>query len=204
MASLNQHVKRVHKKETPRIPKTIKRRNKIERDEPSAPLGSEIFDTHPSDEPTSLCDLDVETLSPQHKKVKDDWFVVFNPDVPRLLDLDLVHTLAHESVVVCVRFSMDGKFVATGCNKSAQIFDAISGEMTCVLQDEFPDPIGDNYVRAVCFSPDGRYLVTGREDKLIMASSHSVNTPAGFMSLTDIQQGLGHRFPYHQDQLFWP
>lgn len=167
MASLNQHVKKVHKKETPRIPKALKRGTKIEYHEPPVPGSPDTIVRYPLDEPTFLCDLDVETVSPQHKKVKDDWFVVFNPDVPRLLDLDLVHTLAHESVVCCVRFSMDGKSVATGCNKSAQIYDAISGERTCVLRDDFPDPGGDNYIRAVCFSPDGKYLATGREDRLI-------------------------------------
>lgn len=115
----------------------------------------------------ALGDLDVERLAPQHKKARDDWFVVFNPTVPRMLDVDLVHTLAHESVVCCVRFSMDGKYVATGCNKSAQIYDIVSGDKICVLQDDNADTGGDLYIRSVCFSPDGKYLATGAEDKLI-------------------------------------
>lgn len=123
---------------------------------------------HPST--NALGDLDVERLPAQHKKARDDWFVVFNPAVPRMLDVDLVHTLAHESVVCCVRFSMDGKYVATGCNKSAQIYDIISGEKVCVLQDEQADTGGDLYIRSVCFSPDGKYLATGAEDKLIRVS----------------------------------
>ena len=32
------------------------------------------------------------------------------------------------SVVCCVRFSADGKYLATGCNRSAQIFDIHSGQ----------------------------------------------------------------------------
>ncbi|KAI3393276.1 hypothetical protein diail_4509 [Diaporthe ilicicola] len=115
----------------------------------------------------ALGDLDIERLAPQHKKARDDWFVVFNPTVPRMLDVDLVHTLAHESVVCCVRFSMDGKYVATGCNKSAQIYDIVTGDKICVLQDDNADTGGDLYIRSVCFSPDGKYLATGAEDKLI-------------------------------------
>ena len=72
------------------------------------------------------------------KKEGSNWLAIFNPK--RVLDVGLVHTLMHEryvtsamcdyhsantgwSVVYCVRFSADGKFLATGCNRMAQIYD---------------------------------------------------------------------------------
>ncbi|KAI1281261.1 WD40-repeat-containing domain protein [Xylaria sp. FL0933] len=115
----------------------------------------------------ALGELDPDRVPAHVKKTRDDWFVIFNQHVPRMLDVDLVHTLSHESVVCCVRFSHDGKYVATGCNRSAQIYDVTSGEKVCVLQDESADVSGDLYIRSVCFSPDGKYLATGAEDKLI-------------------------------------
>lgn len=115
----------------------------------------------------ALGDVDLDRLPAHFKKAKDDWFVIFNQHVPRVLDVDLVHTLQHESVVCCVRFSADGKYVATGCNRSAQIYDVQTGEKLCVLQDDSVDISGDLYIRSVCFSPDGKYLATGAEDKLI-------------------------------------
>ncbi|KIM95925.1 hypothetical protein OIDMADRAFT_183392 [Oidiodendron maius Zn] len=115
----------------------------------------------------ALAELDLEQLPAHSKKVEADWFAIFNPNVPRTLDVDLVHTLQHESVVCCVRFSHDGKYVATGCNRSAQIFDVTTGQKVCVLQDDSVDLAGDLYIRSVCFSPDGRYLATGAEDNLI-------------------------------------
>ncbi|KAK0100109.1 general transcription repressor, variant 2 [Cadophora gregata f. sp. sojae] len=115
----------------------------------------------------ALAELDLERLPAHQKKVEPDWFAIFNPEVPRVLDVDLLHTLQHESVVCCVRFSHDGKYVATGCNRSAQIFDVVTGHKICILQDESVDSVGDLYIRSVCFSPDGRYLATGAEDKLI-------------------------------------
>ncbi|KAK7951759.1 chromatin associated protein [Apiospora aurea] len=115
----------------------------------------------------ALGDLDPDRLPAHVKKTRDDWFVIFNQQVPRMLDVDLVHTLDHQSVVCCVRFSHDGKYVATGCNRSAQIYDVTTGEKVCVLQDENADVSGDLYIRSVCFSPDGKYLATGAEDKLI-------------------------------------
>lgn len=118
----------------------------------------------------SLSDLDPERMPPHSKKMKDDWWVIFNQAVPRVLDVDLVHTLQHESVVCCVRFSADGKYVATGCNRSAQIYDVQTGEKLCILQDESIDLNGDLYIRSVCFSPDGKYLATGAEDKMIRVS----------------------------------
>ncbi|SPN98328.1 probable transcriptional repressor rco-1 [Cephalotrichum gorgonifer] len=114
-----------------------------------------------------LSELNIDQIPAHYKKAGDDWICVFNQHVPRLLDIDLVHTLQHQSVVCCVRFSHDGKYVATGCNRSAQIYDVQTGEKLCILQDDSADMGGDLYIRSVCFSPDGRYLATGAEDKLI-------------------------------------
>ncbi|KAG5958161.1 transcriptional regulatory protein rco1 [Claviceps cyperi] len=116
----------------------------------------------------ALAELDLDSVAPHHKKTGSDWYAIFNPAVQRVLDVDLVHSLAHESVVCCVRFSHDGKYVATGCNRSAQIYDVQTGEKVCVLEDHnAQDMTADLYIRSVCFSPDGRFLATGAEDKLI-------------------------------------
>ncbi|KAH0578297.1 hypothetical protein H2248_003923 [Termitomyces sp. 'cryptogamus'] len=112
-------------------------------------------------------DLDIHTISPEFKKEGSDWFAIFNPGVKRVLDVSLVHNLMHESVVCCVRFSHDGKYLATGCNRTAQIYDTKTGTKTCVLVDEAAGKSGDLYIRSVCFSPDGKYLATGAEDKQI-------------------------------------
>ena len=117
-----------------------------------------------------LANLNPEDLPAEQKRVGSDWFAVFNPDLPRVLDVKLLHNLLHESVVCCVRFSQDGKYVATGCNRSAQIYDVNTGQEVCKLQDDTVDKEGDLYIRSVCFSPDGRYLATGAEDKLIRVS----------------------------------
>ncbi|KAK1769301.1 transcriptional repressor tup1 [Phialemonium atrogriseum] len=121
----------------------------------------------PPPQSNSLSDLDPERIPLHSKKMKDDWWLIYNQGVPRCLDVELLHTLQHESVVCCVRFSADGKYVATGCNRSAQIYEVSSGEKLCILQDDSIDLNGDLYIRSVCFSPDGKYLATGAEDKLI-------------------------------------
>lgn len=110
---------------------------------------------------------DIDKIPAQFKKQRDDWFVAYNERAPRRLDVDLVHSLEHHSVVCCVRFSADGKYVATGCNRSAQIYDVNTGQLVCKLQDEAAEREGDLYIRSVCFSPDGKYLATGAEDKQI-------------------------------------
>lgn len=114
-----------------------------------------------------LADLDPDQVRPDQKREGGDWFALFNSNVRRVLDVDLVHTLLHESVVCCVRFSRDGRYVATGCNRSAQIFDVSTGSQVTKLQDDSVDKDGDLYIRSVCFSPDGLYLATGAEDKQI-------------------------------------
>lgn len=98
---------------------------------------------------------------------KEDWNVMHNPNTKALLDVNLVHTFTHDSVVCCVRFSPDGKYLATGCNRSAQVFNAETGAKVCELQDPTAPTTGDPYIRSVCFSPDGKYLATGAEDRQI-------------------------------------
>jgi glucose repression regulatory protein TUP1 len=75
-------------------------------------------------------EIEIHTISPEHKREGVDWFALFNHKVKRVLDVNLVHTLMHESVVCCVRFSADGKYLATGCNRTAQIYDAKTGIKT--------------------------------------------------------------------------
>lgn len=118
-----------------------------------------------------LANWNLDDLPASQKKEGADWYAVFNPEVQRVLDVDLVHHLVHDSVVCCVRFSRDGKYLATGCNRSAQIFDVTTGQNVATLQDETVDKDGDLYIRSVCFSPDGKYLATGAEDKQIRVSN---------------------------------
>jgi glucose repression regulatory protein TUP1 len=118
-----------------------------------------------------LANWDPADLPASQKREGSDWYAVFNPEVQRVLDVDLVHHLNHDSVVCCVRFSRDGKYLATGCNRSAQIFDVTTGQNVATLQDENVDKDGDLYIRSVCFSPDGKYLATGAEDKQIRVSN---------------------------------
>ncbi|KAF4555422.1 Transcriptional repressor rco-1-like protein [Elsinoe fawcettii] len=136
-----------------------------------------------------LTDLPLDALPPQLKREGDDWYAVFNPRVPRTLDVELVHNLVHPSVVCCVRFSRDGRFVATGCNRSAQIFDVETGNQVSHLQDNSLSQDGDLYIRSVCFSPDGYHLATGAEDKIIR--------------IWEIQaRAVRHRFSGHEQDIY--
>ncbi|KAG8832150.1 general transcription repressor [Serendipita sp. 399] len=112
--------------------------------------------------------LSPSTVPATLRKEGPDWFAMYNPRLPqKTLDVSLLHQFNHESVVCCVRFSKDGKFLATGCNRTAQIFDMATGDMVCQLSDDKAVVEGDLYIRSVCFSPDGKYLATGAEDRQI-------------------------------------
>lgn len=105
----------------------------------------------------------------------DDWGVVEGRGAdgsPANMNLTLQDTLPHDSVVCCVRYSWDGLYLATGSNRCAHIFDANTGRNVAKFQDGkvMDDEDGggsDSYVRAVCFSPNGEWLITGAEDHVV-------------------------------------
>ncbi|KAL1742323.1 WD40-repeat-containing domain protein [Schizophyllum fasciatum] len=138
---------------------------------PPPPLGPNAVDPNaPSPArpaPAFLDELDPAAMPPELKKDGQDYWAIFNPKAKRVIDVDILHTFPHASVVCCVQFSADGKYLATGCNRTAQIYELKTGQKTCVLADEAASQTGDLYIRSVCFSPDGKYLATGAEDKLI-------------------------------------
>ncbi|KAG6889641.1 hypothetical protein C0995_015756 [Termitomyces sp. Mi166 len=110
-------------------------------------------------------DFDYNSVSSELKKEGKDWSAIFNPQLRRSLDISLVHTLAHASVVCCVKFSPDGRYLATGTNRTVQVYDVKTGVKIRVLQVDGKDH--DNYIRSVCFSRDGKLLATGADDKQI-------------------------------------
>ncbi|WVQ81922.1 hypothetical protein IAT38_004049 [Cryptococcus sp. DSM 104549] len=121
----------------------------------------------PASPPVHLSDLDPENVSRELRKEGGDWQAMWSSQMRKQLDVALVHTLEHETVVCCVKFSNDGKFLATGCNRTAQIYDVKSGARVSTLQDDAANRTGDLYIRSICFSPDGKYLATGAEDRQI-------------------------------------
>ncbi|KAH0826662.1 WD40-repeat-containing domain protein [Lanmaoa asiatica] len=108
-------------------------------------------------------DLDPHNVPPELKKEGSDWFAVFNPKVKRVLDVTLVHTLMHESVVCCVRFSADGKFLATGCNRTAQIYDTKTASLLTSPPGKLEICISAVYASVLTVNT----LATGAEDKQI-------------------------------------
>ena len=78
----------------------------------------------------------VRPLDGSTGKPLDDWNVVHNPSATAKTIVELQHTLEHDSVVCCVRFSNNGKYVATGCNKTAVLYDAETGQKLAILSND--------------------------------------------------------------------
>ncbi|CAO3614617.1 unnamed protein product [Cunninghamella blakesleeana] len=116
---------------------------------------------------SGLNDMDPDNVPANMKVEGQDWFALFNPKAQRYLKVDLVQSFDHGSVVCCVKFSADGRYLAAGCNQATYIYDTNTFARVAVLQDETSGREGDLYIRSVSFSPDGKYLATGAEDKQI-------------------------------------
>ena len=118
----------------------------------------------------ALVKLDLDEILENYRQIEDDWYCVHNPRIPRQFTIGLVHTITHSSAVTSVHFSSDGRFIATGSNRAAQIFDTLTGQLVSHLQDPpFPTD-GDLYTYSVRFSPDGASLATGDDMGLVTVS----------------------------------
>ncbi|PVI02268.1 WD40 repeat-like protein [Periconia macrospinosa] len=105
----------------------------------------------------------LDRVSPNHVRQGGDWFAFFEPHQPRVLDIELVHTLPHERVVFSVSFSSCGLYLATGSYRAVSLYDVATGTtiQKCTYDDTRPDL---QYVRAVRFHPDSTKIISGGED----------------------------------------
>lgn len=77
----------------------------------------------PSQSPTSNVDPD--------PGAKDRNWSTNEFEVEKELELDIAHVLPHRERIWCVKFSQDGKFLATGCrNGKTYIYDVQTGNLT--------------------------------------------------------------------------
>ncbi|KAG0267579.1 hypothetical protein BGZ95_002818, partial [Linnemannia exigua] len=68
----------------------------------------------------------------------------------------------HYGSVKCVDISMDGEWIATGCEKGAvQVWETLTGKSRDMLEGHESDTIG------VAFSPSGKHVVSSSEDSTV-------------------------------------
>ncbi|KAG1766680.1 WD40-repeat-containing domain protein [Suillus occidentalis] len=110
-------------------------------------------------------ELDLTTVPVDFIKEGSDWLAIFNPRVPRQMDVQLAARYVHDGVVCSVKFSLDGTLLAVGMEGVVVLYNLSLGEkFTFTLERNTGKA---NRARAVCISPDGHFLVAGSEDKLI-------------------------------------
>ncbi|KAJ3476053.1 hypothetical protein NLG97_g9252 [Lecanicillium saksenae] len=121
-------------------------------------------------------ELPLESIASQHKQTGSDWYALFNPHVPRRLNIGLLHTLEHNNIVCCVRFSAEARCMATASHQTAKIFDIGTGELVATLDEHHSSTVGESIIRSISFSPDGLSLATSAEDGVIRVS-HVLRRP---------------------------
>jgi hypothetical protein len=122
----------------------------------------------------SLAEKYLDKVSPNYVRQGEDWFAFFEPHNPRILDIEAVHKLSHQSVVTTVKFSFCGLYFATGCDRAVKLFDVTTGaQLKEWILDEVID--GDSYVRDLCFHPDSTKVISAGEDMSVSVRNCSLN-----------------------------
>lgn len=116
-----------------------------------------------------LGELDYYQLPPDKWVEGESWHAVFNPNIPRSEDVELVWQADQETIVACVAYSKSGKHMAIGTANSAIIYESQNGKEISKLHHVFSRS-DECYVRGLCFDLEEKYLVTGAEDKLVRVS----------------------------------
>ncbi|PHH90996.1 hypothetical protein CDD83_2017 [Cordyceps sp. RAO-2017] len=135
---------------------------------PAAAAGTAPAPWHPPAHlGNNLSLLDPDELPPELKRQGAGWSVIYNPAVPRKLDVELVFYLHVDSTATRVRFSPDGRYVVVGCGRAAAVvFDVVSGDTVCELRhcERDDNELAWESVEAVCFLSDSAALATGFVD----------------------------------------
>ncbi|KAI1734594.1 hypothetical protein F4680DRAFT_336723 [Xylaria scruposa] len=97
----------------------------------------------------------------------DSFAVLLNDKVKSSLDVGLIHAFKHDSVVCSVDISPDDRLVATGCDKSAQVFDIRTGKKKYQFYINESGVLGTNHVRAIRFSNNGHCIAAASDDKFL-------------------------------------
>ncbi|KAL8732788.1 MAG: hypothetical protein Q9166_002570 [cf. Caloplaca sp. 2 TL-2023] len=135
-----------------------------------------------------LVDLDPYELAPNKRHInEDDWSVVYNPNLSRELDIELIHSTFLDSSVFCVKFSYDGRFLAIGLTGSAAVYETStwaeiftlphgSGDHASGERFPYSKNIGalaytlSGHQQAMCsidFMPDSGRLLSGSADRTV-------------------------------------
>ncbi len=96
--------------------------------------------------------------------------------------------LPHPGETWCAAFSPDGQRIATGA-ECVRVWDVWTGKELAALEGHVrPNPMIENAVLAVAFSPDGHHIVTGGIDQTIRVW----NSETGAQTRCLEGHGLGH------------
>jgi general transcriptional corepressor TUP1 len=114
----------------------------------------------------AAAETQTRTLKPA--VVEDDWDFIREKQSGRNVEVDLVSTIKHDSIVCSVAFSNDGTTVVTGTNRRASVFNVENGLQTGLFDiNSTDDNDGDVYVRSVCINPERTLVAAGAEDAII-------------------------------------
>jgi len=103
----------------------------------------------------------------------DGFALLLNGNLKSGLDVNLMHTFNHNSVVCCVSISPDDSLVATGCDKLVRVFAIRTGKEIFAFDTNQSNSSDENYVRAIQFSGNGDHLTAGSKDGYITVSQSS-------------------------------
>ncbi|KAL2841783.1 WD40-repeat-containing domain protein [Aspergillus pseudodeflectus] len=102
--------------------------------------------------------IKVGTMQSESHKAALKWHAFFNPEVHKILEIDLLRNLKFEHRISSIKFSGDGEYIAAYVEDRVGVFDAVTGQQIGgveITKRKRAHPA----LRNLCFSPDSSHLV---------------------------------------------
>ncbi|KAJ0425196.1 hypothetical protein BJY00DRAFT_308523 [Aspergillus carlsbadensis] len=129
-----------------------------------------------------LAAIKVGTIQLRNNEDTSKWYRFSNPQMQKLIEVDLLQSLDFGHSISCITFSEDDKYLAVCTDDTIVVYDAMSGQQIGGVEVSM-NKQGRPHLQDLCFSPDSNHLI-GRVGESNLLWSWDISTTVSYSLVT--------------------